>query len=134
MSNSLCTHRLYSPRNSPGQNTRVGSHSLLQGIFPTQGSNPGLLHCGWILYQLSHQGRLRILEWVAYPFSRGSSRHRNGTGGVQHCRQTTTNSMAIPGAPDPQNHHKEGRKKRKGLYTRNRRSNVANWFCSLNVF
>ena len=44
------------PRNSPGQNTRVGSLSLLQGIFPTQGSNPGLLHCWWILNQLSYQG------------------------------------------------------------------------------
>ena len=44
-----------SPWNSPGQNTGVGSHSLLQGIFPTQGSNPGLLHCRWILYQLSHR-------------------------------------------------------------------------------
>ena len=51
------------------QNTEVGSLSLLQGIFPTQGSNPGLLHCRQILYQLSHKGGLRILEWVAYPFS-----------------------------------------------------------------
>ena len=45
----------YSPWNSPGQNTGVGSLSLLQGIFPTQGSNPGLLHCWQILYQLSHR-------------------------------------------------------------------------------
>ena len=43
-------------RNSPGQNTGVGSLSLLQGIFPTQGLNPGLLHCRLILYQLSHKG------------------------------------------------------------------------------
>ena len=50
---------------------------LLQGIFPNQGSNPGLLHCRWFLYQLSHQGSLRILELVAYPFSRGSSQSRN---------------------------------------------------------
>ena len=42
--------------NSPGQNTGVGSLSLPQGIFPTQGSNPGVLHCRWILYQLSHKG------------------------------------------------------------------------------
>ena len=48
---------LYSPRNSPGQNTGVKSLSLLQGIFPTQGSNPGLPHCRQILYQLSHKGR-----------------------------------------------------------------------------
>ena len=45
----------------------MGSLSLLQGIFPTQGSNPGLPHCGQILYQLSHKGSPRILEWVAYP-------------------------------------------------------------------
>ena len=63
--------------NSPGQNTGVGSHSLLQGIFPTQGLNPDLQHCRWILYQLSHQRSPRILEWVAYPFSSGSSQPRN---------------------------------------------------------
>ena len=52
----LGPHELYSPWNSPGQNTGVGSLSLLQGIFPTQGSNLGLPHCRQILYQLSHQG------------------------------------------------------------------------------
>ena len=56
LSDSLQPHGLNSPWNSPGQNTGVGTLSLLQGIFPTQGSNPGLLHCGWILYQLSYQG------------------------------------------------------------------------------
>ena len=66
-------HGLSSPRNSPGQNTGVGSLSLLQGIFPTQGLNPGLPHCRQILYQLSHKGSPRILEWVAYPLSRVSS-------------------------------------------------------------
>ena len=70
---------LYSPWNSPGQNTRVDSYSLLQGIFPIQGSNSGLLHCRWILYQLSHKGSPRVLEWVAYPFSSRSSRPRNQT-------------------------------------------------------
>ena len=80
VSNSLQPHGLYSPWNSPGQNTGMGSLSLLQGIFPTQGLNPGLLHCRWILYQLSHKGSPRILERVAYPFSRGSSRPRNQTG------------------------------------------------------
>ena len=48
---------LYSPWNFPGQNTGEGSLSLLQGIFPTQGSNPGLLHCRRILYQLSYEGK-----------------------------------------------------------------------------
>ena len=56
MSNSLWPHGLISPWNSPGQNTGVGCLSLLQGIFPTQGLNPGLLHCRRILYQLSHKG------------------------------------------------------------------------------
>ena len=79
MSNSLQPHRLYSPCDSPGQNTRVGSCSLLQGIFPTQGSNQGLLHYKWILYQLSRQGSPRILEWVAYPFPRQPSPPRNQT-------------------------------------------------------
>ena len=65
---------------SPGENTEVGFHALLQGIVPTQGWNTGLLHCRQILYHLSHQGNPRILEWVAYPFSRGSSQPRNQTG------------------------------------------------------
>ena len=73
-------HGLYSPWNSPGQNTGVGSLSLLQGTLPTQGSNPGLPHCRWILYQLSPQVRPRILEWVAYPFSSQSFWPRNWTG------------------------------------------------------
>ena len=56
MSDCLRPHGLYSPWNSPGQNTGVGSLSLLQGIFPTQGSNPGLHHCSQVLYQLGHKG------------------------------------------------------------------------------
>ena len=59
VSHCLRPHGLYRPWNSPGQNTEVGSCSLLQGIFPTQGSNPGLLHWRWILYQLSHKGSPR---------------------------------------------------------------------------
>ena len=68
----------YSPWNSPGQNTGVGSLSLLQGIFPTQGSNPGFPRCRQILYQLSHKGSpgiqgkpkntgvgsLSLLQWI----------------------------------------------------------------------
>ena len=68
-----------SPRNSPGQNTGVGSLSLLQGSFPTQILNPGLLHFRQILYQLSHSGSPVILEWVVYPFSSGSSPLKNQT-------------------------------------------------------
>ena len=56
MSASLWPHGLYTSWNSLGQNTGVGSLSLLQGIFPSQGSNPCLSHCRWILYHLSHQG------------------------------------------------------------------------------
>ena len=70
---------LFCPWDSPGKNTGVGCHALLQGIFPTQGPNPGLLHCRQILYRLSHQGSPRILEWVAYPLSRGTSWPRNQT-------------------------------------------------------
>ena len=87
MSYSLQLQGLYSPWNSPGQNTRAGSLSLLQGIFPTQGSNPGLSSCRRILYQLSHQGSPRRLEWVAYSFSSGSSRPRNTTCHNRPCRQ-----------------------------------------------
>ena len=120
MSDSLRPHELYSPWNSPSQNTgvgrlslpspgdlpnpgiehrspalqadslpaepqgkpkntRMGSLCLLQGILPTQELKWGLLHCRQILYQLSHKGSPRILEWVAYPFSRGSSRPRDQT-------------------------------------------------------
>ena len=76
---TLCIPILYSPRNSPGQNTGASSLSLLQGIFPTQESNWGLPHCRQILYQLSHKGSPRILEWVDFPFSRGASWPRNQT-------------------------------------------------------
>ena len=85
LSRSVVSHRhnsMFGPPgssvsgDSPGKNTGVDCHDLLQGIFPTQGSNPGLPHCRWILYHLSHQGSLQILEWVTYPFSRGSSRPR----------------------------------------------------------
>ena len=75
---------LYSPWDSPDHNPGLSSLSLLQGIFPTQGSNPGiepgLPHCRWILNQLSQERSPRILEWVAYPFSSRSSWPRNQTG------------------------------------------------------
>ena len=73
---TLC-HSMDCPCKLPAQNTGVGSLSLLQGIFPIQGSNPSLLHCRWILYQLSHKESPRILEWVAYPFSSRYSWPRN---------------------------------------------------------
>ena len=75
----FAAHGLYSPWNSPGQNTGVGNLSFLQGIFPTQGLNPGLPHCRWILHQLRYKGSPSILECVAYSFSRRSSQPRNRT-------------------------------------------------------
>ena len=76
------TSQAYSlPAEPPRKPKNIGvvSLSLLQWIFPTQGSNRGLLHCRWILYQLSHKGSPRILEWVAYPSSSGSSQPSNWT-------------------------------------------------------
>ena len=61
---TLCNPMDHSPQNSPGQNTGVGSLSLLQGIFPNPGLNPGLPHCGRILYQLSHTQKCK--EHIIY--------------------------------------------------------------------
>ena len=76
MSDSLRPHGLYSPWNSPGQNTGVGSLSLIQGIFLTQGVNRGLPHCRQILYQLSHKvspatrdGKILSLSHVQFAYS-----------------------------------------------------------------
>ena len=85
VSNSLQPHELQPAGSSvhgdsPGKNTVEGCKALLQGIIPIQGLTPGLPHCRWILYHLSHGGSPRIVEWIAYLFSRGSSRPRNWTG------------------------------------------------------
>ena len=66
VSDSLRPHGLHSPWNSPAQNSGVGSLSLLQGIVPTQGLNPGLPHCRRIFYSLIHQG-ISIPEWWPMP-------------------------------------------------------------------
>ena len=86
MSSSLRPHGIYNPWNSPGQNAGVGSLSLLQGIFPTQGLKPGFPHCRRILYQLSHKRSPRILELVAYPFSNRSSQPRELDWCLLYCR------------------------------------------------
>ena len=86
VSNSLWPHRLYSPWNSPGQDTGMGSFSLLPGIFLTQGLNPGLPHCRWILYRLSHKGKpkntgvgsLSLLQWIFLT--------QEWSWGLLHCR------------------------------------------------
>ena len=70
---------------SPGKNTGMGCHALLQGIFPTQGLNPGLPHCRQILYHLSHWGSPRILEWVAYSLPRGNFLTQESNQGLLHC-------------------------------------------------
>ena len=85
------------PWNSPGQNTGVGSLSLLQGIFSIHGLNPDLLHCRQILYQLSLKGSPRMLEWVAYHISRGSSLPRNRMG--CHILQADSLSTELSGKP-----------------------------------
>ena len=79
MSDSLLPNGLYSPWNSPGQNTRVGSLSPSPGDLPNPGTEPRSPSLRQILYQLSHKGNPIILEWVAYPFSSRSSWSRNWT-------------------------------------------------------
>ena len=65
---------------SPGKNKRMNCHALFLGVIQTQGWNPGLPHCRWILYYLNHQGSPRVLERVVvYPFSRATSQPRNQT-------------------------------------------------------
>ena len=95
VSNFLWPHGLYSPWTSPGQNTGVGSLSLLQGIFPTQGSNPGLPHGRQILYQLSHKRSPRIQVWVAYPFSTKSSQPRKWMDWYLVSNSHTTNGRCL---------------------------------------
>ena len=72
--------RLLCQGDSPGENTGVGRHFLLQGIFPTQGSNLGLLHCRQTLYRLSHEGRLELPTLLSSPdpdnFELLSAHHR----------------------------------------------------------
>ena len=69
ISDSLWSLGLYSPCSSPGQNTRVGSWFLLQGIFPTQGLNLALPHCRWILYQLRREAQEYFFHICTYKLS-----------------------------------------------------------------
>ena len=101
ISDSLRPHGLYSPWNSPGQNTGMGGLSLLQGILPTQGSNPGLPHGRRILYQLSHLGgpemlalalirqlRRHACERLCQPGDTGGARFGVRTGRETQCHGT----------------------------------------------
>ena len=76
--------RLFCSWNFPGKNN--WSAVPYSTPYPTQGSNPGLLHCRRILYQLSHQGSPRILECVGYRFSRGVFLTQESNQGLLHCR------------------------------------------------
>ena len=117
----LSPTRLLCPWNSPGKNTRVGSCSLLQGIFETQGLNPGLLHYRWILYCLSHQGS--ILEVLGCNAHKGDQipnitrmqtfNLEKGVGGgaetlqvcaKSHCTQTFKGPLSFPPHPPPTRH------------------------------
>ena len=75
LSDSLQPHGLYRPWNSPGQNAEMVSLSFPSPVdLPNPGIESRSPALQWMLYQLSHQESPRILEWVAYPFSSGSSR------------------------------------------------------------
>ena len=98
VSNSLHPHGLYSSWNSPGQYTGVGNLSLLQGIFPTQGSSPDLPHCRWILYQLSHREvheSRSVLSNSLWPHGLNSPGQNTGVGSLSlltHHKGSRSNS------------------------------------------
>ena len=87
--------RLLYPRNSPGKNTGVGCHSLLQGIFPTQGSNLGLLHCRQFIYHLSHQGRMytrmNLMQYLWCFLGPHSQRYQQSYSRMQNTTESRTN-------------------------------------------
>ena len=90
---------LHNLRNSPGQNTGVGSLSLLQGIFPIQGLNPGLQHCRWILYQLSHEGKPKNTGVGSLSLLLGLFLIQELNWGLLHCRQILY-QLSYQGSPD----------------------------------
>ena len=103
VSNSLQPHGLYSPWNSLGQNTGVGSLFLLQGILPAQGLNPGPLHCRWILYQVNHKGRFSSFPCLSFVFKNCRSRGFLGGPVVKNlpCNAGDTGSISGPGTRIP---------------------------------
>ena len=76
---------------SPGKNTRVGCHALLQGIFPTQGLNPSLPHCTWILYHLNHQGN----PCSAYQHTQENIRNPNAEASLLQNLQSTSGCISL---------------------------------------
>ena len=113
---------------SPGQNSGVGCHALLQGIFPTQGLNPGLSHCRQILYHLNHQGSPWTLEWAAYPFSKGSSRPGNPK--WVSCIVGFFTSWVTKKAPIPKSKNAQV-PYMKSLYAVGSRESMVGWVCGL---
>ena len=96
MSDSLQSHGLSTPWNSPGQNTGVDSHSLLQGIFWTQESNWGLPHCRQILYQLSHKGSPRSTGVGSLSLPQQIFWTQESNRGLLHCRaKGKTNKVLV---------------------------------------
>ena len=87
MSDSLWPHGLYRPWNSPGQNTEVGSFSLLQGIFPTQGSNSGLPHCRQILLPAEPPGKPKNTGVGSLSLLQRNFPTQESNQGLLHCRQ-----------------------------------------------
>ena len=81
-------HKASYPWNSPGKSTRVGSHSLLQGILPTQGSNSCLLHCRQILYHLSHKGSPLTLSPQPHTHKKNRSNYVNFRQSRFQCNET----------------------------------------------
>ena len=84
---------------SPGKNTGVGCYALLQGIFPTQGSNPGLPHCRQILYHLSHQGSPRILGVGSLSLLQRIFPTQELNWSLLHCRQILY-QLSYQGSPE----------------------------------
>ena len=109
--------RLLCPWNSPGKNTGVGSHSLLQRIFLTQGSNPGILHCRWILYHLSHQGsppratRCKAPDWTLGELSSSLQ-----TGSWQVLSSLLLSALLLTSTPAPRKFSLDQARDTGGLY------------------
>ena len=109
-----------------GKIQKTKGHKLLQGIFPTQGSNPGLLHYRQILYQLSHKGSPRILEWVAYPFSSRSPWPRNSTR-VSHIAGRFFTNWAIRKVPPKQIYTQQQLNREQGLSKQDSATGKVRW-------
>ena len=98
MSDSLRPHGLYSPWNSPGQNTGVDSLLLLQGIFPTQGSKPGLPHCWRIFLPAEPQGKPKNIGVGSVSLLQQIFLTQDLNWGLLHCRRVLY-QLSYQGSP-----------------------------------